>query len=101
MGKMWNYSISYTMDQARITLATENPEVYKGAVLVFDTELMSNGNCIQKDYSCENMDGCAVTLVNPDMNGLVAVIYSTEDERETRPFFLTFLRQNKYFIMPK
>lgn len=99
--EMWQHAISHTLDQSRIVLATENPDIYKGAVLVFDTELMSNKNDIEQDYSCENMENQAVTLVNPDMNGLVAVIYATEDEKESRPFMLTSLSQNDYFIMPE
>lgn len=99
--ELWNYAIRETLDQARITLALENPSIYKGAVLVFDTDLMANGQEIEPDYSCENMDSMAVALSNPDMKGLVAVIVATEDERESRPFMLATMMNRDHFCMPE
>lgn len=98
---IWDYAVRETLDQARICMAIENPKVYKGAVLVFDTELMDNGCDIEVDLSCENMDDCAVALVNPDLKGLVAVIYSTVDEKESRPFQLASLKNRMYLNLPK
>jgi hypothetical protein len=98
---MWDTAIRHTLDQARITLAIENPKVYRSAVLVFDTSLMNNKDKIEKDYSCENMEDCAVVLENPDLNGLVAVVYSTNDEKESRPVMLALMKSNCYFEMPE
>lgn len=98
--ELWNYAIQETMDQARITMACHNPQNYRGAVLVFDTELMSNGDQIRPDDSCENMSDCAVALTNPDMNGLVAIIAMDSDERESRIFWLASMKDRDYFEMP-
>ena len=97
----FDYAIRETLDQARITLACENPSIYKGAVLVFDTNLMDNKDSIEADYSCENMDNMAVALVEPDMKGLVAVITSKEDERESRPFILATMIDREFFCTPE
>ena len=99
--EMWNFAVTETLDQARIALAVENPKDYRGAVLVFDTELMKNGSDIQADYSCIGMEDMAVALCDPDMKGLVAVIHSNHDERESRPFWLASLQQREFFCMPE
>lgn len=99
--EMWEHAIRETLDQARFSLAMENPDDYKGAVLVFDSTLMSNESEIKPDESCENMDEYAVALKNPDLKGLVAVIYSTLDEKETRPLFLSIMKNRTYMNMPE
>lgn len=92
------YAIPYTMDQARITLAVQNPKDYRGAVLVFESEYMNNGSDIEPDTSCDNMDSCAVSLQNPDMKGLVSVYIMKYEESSTRLFQLAIFKDRDFFI---
>lgn len=86
------------MDQARITLAVQNPSDYRGVVLVFDSELMSNGSELEVDYSCENMADMAVCVKNPDMNGLVSAFKMTDCEKSFRLFQLASYVTNDYQV---
>jgi hypothetical protein len=90
-------AIPYTMDQARITLAVQNPKDYRGVVMVFESENMKNGSEIEPDYSCENMENCAVCLENPDMSGLVGVYIMSTEESSTRLFQLSCFLGRNYF----
>lgn len=98
---MWNTAIETTSNQARLGLAIENPKTYKWAILVFDTDLMNNGDDVHEDYSCPNMSDMAVAVRNPDMQGLVAVVYSKVDEKSTRLAMLASVKDNLYFEMPE
>lgn len=90
-------AIPYTMDQARITLALQNPKDYRGAVLVFESDYMDNGTEIEPDYSCGDiMADSAVCLNNPDMKGLVAVYIMTNEESLTRIHNLSLLKKNEH-----
>ena len=83
--------IHMALDQSLITLAIQNPSDYRGAVLVFDTELMNNKNDIEEDYSCEGMSDLAVCLRNPDMSGLIGVYVMDQDLRSLRLLTLASL----------
>lgn len=83
--------IQEALGQSLITLAIQNPMDYRGAVLVFDSELMNNKDEINPDFSCQGMDHIAVALRNPDMRGLVGVYVMDQDLRATRLFQLAQL----------
>lgn len=84
--------IREALDQSVITLAIQNPSDYRGAVLVFESDLMSNGGELEPDYSCEGMSSMAVALRNPDMNGLVGVYIMDQDLRSIRLITLAQLQ---------
>lgn len=90
------YGINEAMQQSLITLARENPTDYRGAVLVFETDLMNNGKEIEPDDSCPNMEGMAVALRNPDMSGLVGVYVMQDDLKAFRFFTLASFVENEY-----
>lgn len=90
--------VRVAMDQARITLAVQNPKDYRGVVLVFDSSLMKNGAELEPDYSCENMDDVAVCVRNPDMAGLIAAYRMTESEASFRLFQLVSYVNSDYQV---
>jgi hypothetical protein len=94
--EVMDYALQEAFQQSLIGLALENPQDYRGAVLVFDTDLMNNQDLIEPDLSCPNMGDRAVELANPDMQGLVAVYVMTESLSAYRLFTLASLRMNDY-----
>lgn len=85
------YGIRVALEQSMITLAIQNPSDYRGAVLVFESDLMNNGGELEPDYSCVGMDQMAMALRNPDLNGLVGVYFMDQDLRSSRLFVLATL----------
>lgn len=77
------------MQQSLITLAVQNPDDYRGAVLVFDSSLMKNQKKIKPDTSCPNMSESAVALANPDMNGLIGFYVMNDSYKELRYYTLS------------
>lgn len=90
--------ITHALEQSMITLAVQNPKDYRGAVLVFDTTLMNNQGEIEPDFSCENMDHCAVALANPDMSGLIGFYVMDDDMKAFRFFTLASMKTNSYLV---
>lgn len=90
------YGIQEALQQSMITLAVQNPADYRGAVLVFDSDLMNNKDEIEPDYSCENMQDMAVCLSNPDMKGLIGFYVMEEDCRVVRLVTLASMASNQH-----
>lgn len=84
------------MQQSLITLAVQNPDDYRGAVLVFDSSLMKNQDEIEPDTSCPNMSKSAVALANPDMKGLIGFYIMNDSYKELRYYTLSSLEENTY-----
>ena len=93
-----DYGIREALQQSLISLAIQNPSDYRGAVLVFDSELMNNKDEIEPDYSCENMSSMAVALRNPDMKGLIGVYFMDQDLRSLRLFTLAQLSGREWIM---
>lgn len=91
-----NHGVHEAMQQSLITLAVQNPDDYRGAVLVFDSSLMKNQNEIEPDTSCPNMSGRAVALENPDMKGLIGFYVMNDSYKELRYYTLSSLEENTY-----
>lgn len=86
------------MTQSFISLAIENPDDYRGAVLVFDTDLMKNAEDIEPDTSCENMSDLAIALRNPDMSGLVGYYEMDQSQNALRYYTLAHFVSNQYIM---